>query len=111
MQQQVLQHVDLQQQGRERLNRRRKGQEEHRQASQESNQLALRPAPRTSPMKHQPTAQIDAGSQQERDVQPRLERPGAYDGVERGVHLAVLAAVTVGQSPPVVPVSDLAGAG
>ena len=108
-QQQVLQHVDLQQQGRERLDRRGEGQEERRRASPERDWLAARPASLIPAMQREPAAQVDAGRQQERGKNPRLEWPGAQEGVECGVHRG-LAVVTVGRSRPDGPAPDPAGA-
>ena len=93
--QHMLQHVDLQQQGRERLDRRGEGQEERRQAGPERDRLAPRPASLIPAMQHEPAAKVDAGRQQERGEDPGLERPGAQEGVEGGVHRG-LDVVTVG---------------
>ena len=84
--QQVLHHVDLQQQAGERLDRRRQGQEDGREPAEERGGLAAVPAPGVAAAEHEPAAQVDAGREQQRGQEPGVERPGAQEGVERGAH-------------------------
>src|SRR6516225_3026202 len=78
--------MDLQQQGRERLDRRCQGQVDRREPAEEGGQVTAVPAPRVAPVQEAPAAQIDAARGQQRGRQPGVERPGAQEGVERGAH-------------------------
>ncbi len=84
--QQVLHHVDLQQQRRERLDRRPQRQEHGRQAGEEGEHVPRLPPADAAAAQGEPAAQVEARRQQERGEQPRVKRPGEQKRIDGGVH-------------------------
>src|SRR5262249_42091897 len=84
--QQMLQHVDAKEQLGERLDGRSQRQEDERQPSGKRGKPPGVPAPRVFAAQRQPTAQIDAGCQTERQQEPWSRRPRAQEGVNERTH-------------------------
>ena len=53
------------------------------QAAEEGRELAAVPGPRVATTEGQPAAQVDRRGQEQRQIEPRVERPGAEEGVRR----------------------------